>query len=40
VNLEAELEVMALHARFDEVQTRQFEAIARIEELLAERAGS
>jgi uncharacterized membrane protein len=40
VNLKAEMEVMALHAKFDEVQARQLEAIARIEQLLAERTES
>jgi uncharacterized membrane protein len=40
VNLKAEMEIMALHAKFDELQARQLESIERIERSLAERAGS
>lgn len=40
VNLKAEMEIMALHAKFDELHARQLESIERIERWLAERASS
>jgi uncharacterized membrane protein len=40
VNLKAEMEISALHAKFDELQLRHLESIERIEQLLAERANS
>jgi uncharacterized membrane protein len=40
VNLKAEMEIMALHAKFDELHMRQLESIERIERWLAERTSS
>ena len=40
VNLKAEMEIMSLHAKLDDLQTRHLEAIARVEQVLAERGGS
>jgi uncharacterized membrane protein len=40
VNLKAEMEIMSLHAKLDDLQTRNLEAIARIEQSLAGGAGS
>jgi uncharacterized membrane protein len=40
VNLKAEMEIMSLHAKLDELQTRHLEAIARLEQTLAEREGA
>jgi len=40
VNMKAEMEIVALHAKFDELHIKQLESIERIERLLAERASS
>jgi uncharacterized membrane protein len=40
VNLKAEMEIAALHMKFDELHLRQLEATDRLERLLAERAAN